>query len=343
MTGTRLGLKRAPIAVIAAAALAVPAVALAARPPEPRINTGAATHVLATSALLTATIVPKGIETSYYFVYGPTTAFGFQTPTVNVGKGESKVRVGAPITGLLPGTLYHFKVVGVTTPPSAVPAAREHTFKTKGKAGVLAFALERSANDLFGFPFVLSGALTGPGSTNHRIALQASPYPFLESFTQIGLPGATNSAGRFSFRVGNLSATTQFRVVTLDPLPLYSGVMTVSLQPNVALHVRSSGQAGLVRLYGTITPAVHGGRVLFQVQKTVRPGRSGVSSKWVTQFSTATHKGTGNTSRFSIVEKLKHGGRYRALVELPKGPLASAPSRTSIVLRAAPRGKGKKG
>jgi hypothetical protein len=229
----------------------------------------------------------------------------------------------------------------LTTPASAVPPAREHTFKTKGKSTALAFSLERSANDVFGFPFVLSGALVGLGNANHRIALQASPFPYLESFTQIGVPGSTNGAGRFSFRVANLSTTTQFRVVTFDALPLYSPVMTVNLQVNVSLHVRSSGQPGLVRLYGTITPAVHGARVLLQVQKAVRPGRSGVSIKYTTQFSTDTHKGAGNSSRFSIVEKLKHGGRYRAFVKLPKGPLASAPSRTSIVLHAAPSAKRK--
>jgi hypothetical protein len=344
MTPTRFVSSRPFAPALAAAVLtlagagAAPSFAATPHQIEPRVATGAATHVLGTSALLTATITPKGIPTSYYFEYGPSPKppFAFRTPVKSAGSGETKVKVGEPISKLLPGTVYYFQVVATTTPPSAVPPAHVHQFKTKGKTGVLAFSLERSANALFGFPFILTGALTGPGAANHRIALQASPYPFLESFTQIGFPGTTNVAGRFSFRVANLSATTQFRVVTFDQLPVYSPVMTVSLQPVVTLHVRSSGQVGLVRLYGTITPAVHGARVLVQVQKAVRPGRSGVTNRYITQFTTSAHKGAGNTSRYSIVVKVKRGGRYHVLVELPRGPLASAPSRTSVILHAAP-------
>ena len=112
----------------------------------------------------------------------------------------------------------------------------------------------------------------------------------------------------------------------------------------MVLHVRSSGHSGLVRLYGSIAPAVNGARVFFQVQKQVRPGKSEVSIRYVSQFFTIARKGPGNTSRFSMVAAIKRGGRYRAYVVLPKGALASGPSQTSIVLRATPgaaKGKAK--
>jgi hypothetical protein len=341
MRSRNIGRPKAVISlVVALAALALPATASAvAKIPKPTVNTGVATHVLGTSALLTAQINPRSQETSYYFRYGPTIAYGSQTPTLPVGNGAVQVRVGQPIGPLQAGTTYHFRVVAVSTTTGAVlNEGRDRAFVTKGVT--LAFSVSRTMQATYGSPFILSGGLTGLGAANHKVTLQASPYPFLEPFTPIGLPGTTNGAGSFSFRVANLAAATQFRLATLDALPIYSPVITVTVRVRVVLHVRSSGQPGLVRLYGTITPAAVGARVAFQVQKAVRPGASEVTTRYVTQFSTIAKKGPSNSSRFSMVTTIRHGGRYRAYVKMPKGPLASGPSLASIVLRAA---KGKKG
>src|SRR5882757_540764 len=102
--------------------------------------------------------------------------------------------------------------------------------------------MPKNIQALVGSSFLLSGTLAGAGSANHAIALQASPFPFLEPFTNIGLPGVTNAAGNFSFRVANLSTTTQLRVITLDPRPIYSPIVTAFAGLRVSLHVRSSRQ-----------------------------------------------------------------------------------------------------
>jgi hypothetical protein len=334
MRSTSIGARRVVITSIVVAALALPAAANAALP---RLATGQATHVLPTSALLNGVVNPNGQETSYYFRYGPTFAFGSQTPTVNVGSGTVKIKVGQPITGLTPGATYHFKIIAVTGGPTPrVVEGHEHTFIAKGIP--LAFNLPRTMQDTFGSPFFLRGSLTGVGSANHRISLQASPYPFLEPFSDIGLPGGTNGTGAFSFRVANLVGATQFRVVTLDPRPVYSRVVTVNVAVRVTLHVRSSGRPGFVRFYGTITPAAPGAHVLVQVQKAVRPGKAEITTRYVTQFTTVTKKGGASSSRFSIIATIRHGGRYRVYVRVPHGPLTSGPSLTSIIVHAAKKG-----
>ena len=66
-----------------------------------------------------------------------------------------------------------------------------------------------------------------------------------------------NALGAFSFRVADLTTNTQLRVTTLDPLPVYSPVITVHLVPRIVLHMRTSSVRGVVRLFGTITPAVN--------------------------------------------------------------------------------------
>lgn len=337
MRSSRVGRAAVLISTIAAlaGALALPAVSAALRAPKPRISTGAAAHVLGTSALLTATVTPNGSEVQYFFRWGPTIAYGAQTPTVPVKPGTTpKVKVGQPIVGLSPGVVYHFRAFAVNAAGVVLAEGRDKTFKAKGNA--LAFNVQKAQVATYGSPYILSGTLTGLGNANHRIALQASPFPYLEPFITIGAPGVTNAAGSFSFRVANLTQNTQFRLTTLDPLPVYSHVITVNVAVRVSLHVHSSSQRGVVRLYGTIAPAVNGAKVAFQVQKATRPNRKEVSVKWTNQFTTVAKKNGAGSSRFSLVATIRNGGRYRAYVKSPSDKLTSGASTTTIVLHAAP-------
>jgi hypothetical protein len=323
------------VSVLAAVALSLPLASPAAvvKPPKnaPRATTGAAQHVERSSALLTAVIVPNGKETSYYFQYGRTTAYGLQTPTVSAGSGVSSVKVGQAVSGLQASATYHYRVVAVSA--VATKFGRDRTFSTKGNK--LRFVVPKRLDDVFGSPAILSGSMSGLGNAGHRIVLQASPFPFLESFTAIGVPGVTDGAGRFSFRIANLSTTTQFRLVTLDVLPLFSPVVVVRVAVHVDLRVRSSGHRGLVRLYGTVKPAVKGARVSFQVLKAIKPDKKEQTTRWTTQFTTSLKRGTSSFSRFSMVVKVRKGGRYRAYVKMGTGGLMSGYSRNNILLHSA--------
>jgi hypothetical protein len=306
------------------------------------VFTGGAHHVLPTSAQLTAVIKPNGTATSYYFQWGPTTAYGSQTPTVSVGAGTAKVPVGQTISRLAEGGTYHFRVVGVYS-GALLALGADHSFVTKGTP--LKFEIPKIPAVTVGTPFALSGALTGLGGANHAVVLQASPYPYQQAFATIAASGLTNAAGRFSFRVASISTTTAFRVITLDPRPVYSSIVTVHAAVRVMLHVRSSGQTGLARVYGTVTPAAVGAPVLIQLRKAIpptsKPSESEATTHFVTQFTTVVKKGGRSFSRFSMVISPRHTGRYRAYVRLHTGALVSGASST-VVLHAAPGSKRKK-
>jgi hypothetical protein len=322
--------------ILVVAAMTLPLASLAVKAPPkpknlPRVTTGPAQHILGTSALLTAAIDPSGKETTYFFQYGLTTAYGLQTPAASAGVGTFKLKYGAEVKGLTPGATYHYRVVAsnANNRPGEYAVGRDRIFATKGSKPK--FVIPRPVPDVFGSPYILSGNLSGYGGANHRIALQASPYNFLEPFTQVGLAGTTNASGNFSFRITNLTLSTQFRVVTLDPLPIYSSVVTVPVSVHVILKMKS-GRGGLVRLYGTISPAVNGARVSFQVLKAVRPGKSEVSSRYVTEFLTSAKREGPESSRFSLVVKPHASGRYRAYVKVTTGGLASGASARTFVL-----------
>jgi hypothetical protein len=331
------------VSILASAALALSLVSQAAaakgKSAAPLAITNPAQHVLSTSALLGATIDPNGKATSYFFQYGPTTAYGLTTPTVSVGSGTSKVRVGQIVSRLLPNAVYHYRVVATSS--AGTTSGRDRTFGGKGtKLGLQLTATPKP--DVFGGPLVISGKLSGLGGSSHRIVLQSSPFPYLEAFRDVTPPTLTDAVGAFSFTVPSLLTSTQFRVMTLDPRPLLSHVLTENVAVHVTFHVRSSGRLGLVRLYGSVSPAAVGAHVSFQLQKPVRPGRSGKSVKAVTEFGTVVKKGTRTSSRFSLVVTVRQTGRYRAFVIMPKGPFVSGPSQTTILLHAAPSRKGHK-
>lgn len=80
----------------------------------PEVITGKATDVTEVSAVLNGTVNPAGLQTTFYFEYGTTTAYGSTLPVgiENVaGQGRENRRFKRSIFGLQPGTTYHYRVV----------------------------------------------------------------------------------------------------------------------------------------------------------------------------------------------------------------------------------------
>jgi hypothetical protein len=327
-------------------ALSAPSSAAAAHaskpppPPKPRAITGKVAHVRGNSALLEGVVNPQGAETTYFFQYGPTIAYGSQTPSANAGAGSVNVKVGQTASPFLVG--YHYRLVATNVNGTSPGADRQFKNTTSSRPKVE--ITKPSGPAVYGSAVTVSGVLTGPNAPNHKIVLQASPFPYVEAFSSVGLPSLTSALGRFSFHVASLTTTTQVRVITLDALPMFSAVVTEQVAPRVSFKVRSAGRQGLVRLYGTITPAAVGARVFFQLEKAVRPnGRSEkaeeTTRKFVTQSSTVAKRATRAMSRFSSVVSITRTGRYRAFVRLRSGALVSGASQQSVVIHAAPARK----
>ena len=54
---------------------------------------------------------PNGLDTSYYWQYGTSTAYGQQTPAKDVGSGTDVVSTSTVISRLQPSTSYHYRLV----------------------------------------------------------------------------------------------------------------------------------------------------------------------------------------------------------------------------------------
>ena len=79
--------------------------------PPPGATTGAASAVTQTTAAVSGTVIPHGQPTSFKFQFGTTAAYGAETPAQSAGSGVTGVSATQALSGLQPGTTYHYRLV----------------------------------------------------------------------------------------------------------------------------------------------------------------------------------------------------------------------------------------
>lgn len=114
----------------------------------PELVEESASAIASTSATLGGSINPDGSDTSWYFQYGTSSAYGSETPAApgeSIGAGEDAVEVTRHVQGLAPSTVYHYRVV-VTSQLEVEPGVfkeatfdgHDQTFTTQPLGGSLA-------------------------------------------------------------------------------------------------------------------------------------------------------------------------------------------------------------
>ena len=126
------------------------------------------------TAPLSGDVNPNGLDTLVYFQYGLTTSYGSSTTPQDIGSGTSPVPFNATITGLLPGTTYHYRLV--STNSNGTVYGPDMTFTTS--------------------PYLVPGDLNGDGTVDqYELDVVLSNYwaanPLLVMTNTAGL-GATN-------------------------------------------------------------------------------------------------------------------------------------------------------
>jgi DNA-binding beta-propeller fold protein YncE len=84
--------------------------------PVPAVTTGPASEETTTSATLSGSIEPNGgLGATCEFSYGTTASYGSTAPCVPAGPFSSLTAVSAEVSGLTPGTEYHYRLEGTTS------------------------------------------------------------------------------------------------------------------------------------------------------------------------------------------------------------------------------------
>jgi hypothetical protein len=104
-----------------------------------------------TSAALAAQVHPHGTPTTYFFEYGPTTAYGSSTPVASAGASGTPVEISEQIEGLDPASTYHYRLVAESSEGGATGDDMEFTTRAgctlpDGRA----FELVSPADDISG-------------------------------------------------------------------------------------------------------------------------------------------------------------------------------------------------
>ena len=107
----------AAVAAFAVAALVGAGTVAAAS--APTASTGPVTTVGPTTATVSGSVNPNGTATTWYVEYGTSTSYGSKTTSASAGSGTGGVAVSPTLTGLTPGTSYHYRVVATSSAGTA--------------------------------------------------------------------------------------------------------------------------------------------------------------------------------------------------------------------------------
>jgi hypothetical protein len=188
--------RRLTLCAVALAACAIAAApALAAG--SPTVTGVSAGSIMDTSVTLRADIDPGGLTTVYSFQFGLTASYGLSTAEKSAGHGAKAVSTAIVVRDLLPGTLYHYRVVAENTAGQTVGS--DHAFRTAGNLA----------------PGVATGAATGVA--RNGATLTGVVYP-------------NNQATTYEFEYGT---TTSYGSLTA-PETLPKGITPVTVAATIA-------------------------------------------------------------------------------------------------------------
>jgi hypothetical protein len=175
----------------------------------PDAQTNAAANVGLTSAVLNGMVTSNSSPTSIRFEYGTTNTYGTATAWESIGSDAVSATFSGVVTGLMPNTLYHFRLVAVNGSGTTVGA--DQTFTTG------------AAQALFTYTFsdvTSSSGRSSAGGTANNVTFS--------SFTAVGVSANSGASGRFSFTNWPLGATNGSDTFTgtIDPAKYYEMTMT---------------------------------------------------------------------------------------------------------------------
>lgn len=183
----------------------------------PKVATEAATSVKTKEATLNGTVNPSGLSTSYRFEYGKTTSYGTSVPVPNenVGSGTETLTKNKTISGLLPETTYHYRIVAESSAGTTYGTDRSFTTLAIAPSYMSSFGSEGSGPGQFQWPTGLvrdaAGNLWVSDSSHSKIQKFDEKGEYL---SQVGSPGSGN---------GQLNGPTQMAFTSSGDLWVADG------------------------------------------------------------------------------------------------------------------------
>jgi hypothetical protein len=202
-------MKRTTTFLLASLAAFGIAVGVATAASSPTVSTHAASGIKNTTATLNGTVNPNGSSTQYWFIIGPTTAYGSTTAHRSAGSGTATVSVRIGVGRLLPGTVYHYRLIAQNAFGTTTGADR--TLKTTGHP--LPSVFTGGVTNVSAVGATLTGTVIPNGATTTWYFQYSAGAPFVSTTPGVvtGSNGPTNiSQSLFGLAPG---FTYQYRLV----------------------------------------------------------------------------------------------------------------------------------
>lgn len=212
-----------------------------------------ASQVTLTSAVLNAAISPNGQPGTATLIWGTNTSYG-NTNTFAFN-GTVAVTLSNVLTGLPPGTLYHFQLIAATSTETNVGG--DLTFSTLGAAPVV---VTQPASGLTTIYPILTGTVTPgllPSTAWFEWGTNTAPY---ENTNAAILLGATNVPVDLSNMLSGLPAATlfHFRLVATNLVGFTAGddatFTTIGSAPTIGSTFSSGTTPHTAMMNGAVAP-----------------------------------------------------------------------------------------
>ena len=291
----------------------------------PEAFTDPASSILANGATLNGRVNPGGYATTYWYEYGPTTAYGSTTATQNIAVSNTLTAVTFALTGATPTT--HFRLVAQNSSGSTYGINQTFTVSNAPSIGTSA------ASNVA----VTTATLNGTGNSNGVTGTAWFEW------------GLTNAYGNTTAPTQNLAATTNNIPLTFALTGLtqattyfYRAVLQTSVGTVYGEEMSFSTGTPLLVRTGSHTGTAQTGIVC---DGFINPG--GVSTDWFFEFGTDTNYGdqtaaqtvSGNTTqivRFTLNDLTPETEYHFRLVGHNAGGTTYGDDQTITTLPAAP-------
>jgi hypothetical protein len=258
-------------------------------PQAPGVTTGGASGVGQTSATVNGTVDPNGQSTTYHFEYGTTTGYGTPTPDANAGSGPNAGPVSADLSGLAPGTPYHYRLVATNS--SGTTLGNDATFNTLSPPppGTPPTAVTDDATGVQQDSATLNGTINPNGSPTSFHFEYGTTSGVYTALTPGGSAGSGSAETPVSKTVSGLSigTTYYFRVVAdngSDPAVAGGELTFKTASPTPPPAEKPAVATGAASLIAQASATVSG---------TVNP--KGLPTTYRFQYGTTTNYGSSTT------------------------------------------------
>ncbi|MEL7655615.1 MAG: choice-of-anchor Q domain-containing protein, partial [Bacillota bacterium] len=241
----------------------------------PTVTTNAVTSATSTGAILNGSVNANNTSTEVTFEYGTTTSYGISAAAIQSPvTGVSTIPVSHTLTGLLPNTTYHYRVVGENT--AGITNGLDRTFTTS----VPPTAITNPVTSITSTGAILNGSVNANNASTAVTFEYGETVSYGSSVTASQSPASGIGETSVSYALTGLTPNTtyHYRVAGVNAAGTTNGLdgtfSTLAVPPTVNTNPVTSATSTGAILNGSVNANNASTEVIFEYGTTTSYGTS---------------------------------------------------------------------